>query len=241
MQLRADLLDEEDPPPNDVLQPPALIETDDPDEMLLHRVAYAAQVSVLDGAVSGLLSVLDGLPCASSTLVVVLGSRGFALGEHGRIGAQCDRLHSELLHVPCIVSAPGQHVPRRISRLLQPFDLRAVLSDWFAPLPGAAAPPDCPDSAGAELSLACRDWAISRNQEGEYALRTPAWLMQGGVGDEPRLYVKPDDRWESNEIASLRREIVEQLQGVYDSRGDWSPTDSGEVARLDRTLVEPER
>ena len=45
------------------------------------------------------------------------------------------------------------------------------------------------------------------------ALRTPAWLLQSDQADR-RLYVKPDDRWEINNVASRREDVVERLRQI---------------------------
>jgi hypothetical protein len=42
-------------------------------------------------------------------------------------------------------------------------------------------------------------------------LRTPDWAFHLPHASAPRLYVKPDDRWEVNDVRPRQEELVEQL------------------------------
>lgn len=208
--LRQSLLDEEDPPALEFVVPPTRLETNDHDELLLHRSAYAAQTIVLDQCLGMLLETLDATGLADSTLVALVGCRGFALGEHGALGSDVLDLYNELTHVPLIVRLPGDNSvpPPRSSELVQPIDLLPSLLSWF----NVAAGP----SAGWNL-LATENASVQPNREavyasgaaGEIALRTASWGLRqsggrrgdGDASGSVELYSKPDDRWEANEIA----------------------------------------
>lgn len=43
-------------------------------------------------------------------------------------------------------------------------------------------------------------------------IRSPAWSALFKPDEAAQLYVKPDDRWEVSDIASRRREILEDMQ-----------------------------
>ena len=68
----------------------------------------------------------------------------------------------------------------------------------------------------------CVDYACSGSRIGEaveWALRTPDWSfllpLQPAPGDPlrgPQLYVKPDDRWEVNNVLQHHLELGEQLE-----------------------------
>jgi arylsulfatase A-like enzyme len=229
LELRDSLLDDEDPPAPEFVTPPALETVADHDTLLLHRAAYAAQTMVLDECVDALLAALVEFGLDDSTLVVLVGSRGFALGEHGVVGGDAAGLYGELLHVPCLVRMPGATgPPPRSSQLSLPVDLRATLRDWF----GAAAA----DSTELGVSLlavgrngatAGRQFVIATSDDGGRAIRTPAWMLIQRASDPAQLadisgaggvelYLKPDDRWEANEIADRCPEIVVELLAVID-------------------------
>ena len=131
--LREALLDEEDPPVADFLQPPpALREIDDPDVLLMHRVAYAAQIAVLDACVGAFVQAVEAEFADSETLVMLTSSRGLALGEHGAIGTECEELYSERLHLPWMMYRCGYSTPLpRLGSLTQPADIAATLLDWL--------------------------------------------------------------------------------------------------------------
>jgi len=243
---QAALLDVDDPSPMEILAPPERIETSDPDEMLAYRAAYAAQVSMLDIALTGMLSVLAEWRVARETLVILVGARGFALGEHGLIGRQCDDLFGEMLHVPCLANVVDWQAPRRCERLLQPFDLHGMLARWFGVCGNSELPDDITPVDELLGQLRGRDVAISRNRRGQQAMRTPAWLLihraakSSAATGQCELFVKPDDRWEANEISSLRGEIVERLLAL-DSVDSWPPVGNLLAGQTDPALTQPER
>jgi hypothetical protein len=67
-----------------------------------------------------------------------------------------------------------------------------------------------------------RDRACLLSAEtGEQAIRTPAWYLiqtAGDVSDDSarKIYVKPDDRWEANEVADRCGDVVELLAAAQE-------------------------
>jgi hypothetical protein len=226
IDLRASLLDDEDLPPPTFVVPIALTLTHDHDELLLHRVAYAAQTMVLDECIEALMSALTGFGLDQDTLVVLVGTRGFALGEHGAAGSDADALFSELLHVPCLIRLPNaESPPPRASLLAQPADLPATL------IPLLELPAQLTAAQGANLlapdagGSPSRQFLIATNHRQEHILRTPAWMLRklpvneapndaiaGASGVE--LYLKPDDYWEANEVADRLPDVTARLLEV---------------------------
>ncbi|RIK72245.1 MAG: hypothetical protein DCC67_19530 [Planctomycetota bacterium] len=254
VELRQRLHEEGDPPAATFLHPPAALRTDDQDEALPYRAAYAAQTMVLDECLGGLLAAIDELALADHTLVMLVGCRGFALGEHGGVGSGVRDLYSELLHIPCVMWAPGiLPSPQRSPLLVGAEAVAAALLRWFAVdgafgeegpslFEGGAAPP-------------CREgspWLLACGDGGERAMRTPAWMLRQppraadvGAASVPapmaELYVKPDDRWEANEVADRCPDIVARLLALLD---EGILVDSGgavRVAELDADLTTPIR
>ena len=58
--------------------------------------------------------------------------------------------------------------------------------------------------------------AISKtDQSDEIAITTAAWFAKV-VGDQvTELFVKPDDRWDINEIADKRRDVTSAIEGLF--------------------------
>ena len=48
-------------------------------------------------------------------------------------------------------------------------------------------------------------------------LQSPAWFSTTNLNGVTRLFVKPDDRWESNEIGDRRQDIVEEFEALFES------------------------
>jgi arylsulfatase A-like enzyme len=198
------------------------IDLDDDAYFLSVQTSYAAAVTYLDAGVGQLLEALDNLQDGAEVLLLLTSDVGQNLGEHGMIGPVRPWLHDELIHLPLLARLPsGAESGRRVSALTQAVDVAATLADWFqAPLPGAHGHSLLPLIRGEIETL--RPYTCSGLQVGdaiEYALRTPEWAfllpVQPSAEDAlraPRLYVKPDDRWEVNDVVQHHAELAEQLE-----------------------------
>jgi hypothetical protein len=208
LELQEELLarDEGDPPPENVVEPPDLWldGAGDPDAAFRWSCAYAAQVMILDKCLAGLVHSVassDG----QEWLIVLMGLRGFPLGEHGRIGGVDGRLYAEQLHVPLLWRIPGgKSKLERSQRLMS-------LADFPAGLLGAL---------DGKLCSFERDALQAVGPMGVRAIRTADWCLrceppasESPTADEIRcqLFVRPDDRWEANDVAGLCPDVVESL------------------------------
>lgn len=209
--------DEEDLPPRTISVPAERLPADvDPDVRLGWRRAYAGQIMVLDQCLAALREALA--PRLEETLLIVAGGRGFPLGEHGWVGLGPGRpLHEELLHFPLLVRAPHNDDSRpgdqagRAAELIQPPDVTATLRDWLGLTedPTSDARSVLPLIEGGPV--AWRDSIRAATRGGQAALRTADWFLLESSDAPPRLYVKPDDRWERNDVADRCADVVEEL------------------------------
>ncbi len=207
---------------------PGFLNTEDDTDFLRLQSSHAAAVSFVDAAVDALLFELAGLGLADDCLVVLTSDHGQALGEHGVVGPHRPWLHEELIHVPLLLRLPaslagtGESKNLRVSALTQPPDLMPTLLAAF----GIACPEQTQGHnllplARAEASKV-RDYACSGLRQGEaseWCLRAPDWafLLPGESvpGDPPRerqLYVKPDDRWEVNDVLQHHLERADAFE-----------------------------
>lgn len=224
------LLDEDDPSPIESIAPPDIF-TDsaaDPDAAFRYACAYAAQVMVLDECLEGLINATSA-SAGNEWLITLLGARGFPLGEHGRIGGIDPRTHAEQLQVPWLIRFPdklGQLT--RVDALTSHHDLLPSLADWIdrnrkldrSAFDGASIVP-----FASSVRTSWRDATISMSASAR-SIRTTAWCLREdfahNAGDPtsneassvPELYVRPDDRWEANDVAKLCPEVVEELRAV---------------------------
>lgn len=200
---------------------------DDPDELLLTRLAHAAQVSVFDTCLAALNEVLREAPFADRTLLLLWGARGFPLGGHGQLGFADYQLYSQLTQVPCLMHCPATIDAGRSQALAQPADVAATVLACYEIASTS-------HGAGAGVSLlnlvegrvrSHRDRALLCNHQGATALRTQGWyLIRNSCQVAPaaeasataELYAKPDDRWEVNEVAVRLPHITAQLGEALD-------------------------
>jgi arylsulfatase A-like enzyme len=195
------------------------------DESTFRRLqgTYAAAVAYLDAGLELLLNELEERGRLDELLLLVTADRGLALGEHGIVGEHRPWLHDELIHLPLIVCLPGAaEAGRRIPALSQSVDLVPTLLNAFGlPIPpcvhGHSLLPLMRGAVKEVRPYACAGLQIGEAME--WALRTPEWGYLNPVRcpaeDTPRLsqlYVKPDDRWEVNNVIQHHLELADHFQ-----------------------------
>jgi arylsulfatase A-like enzyme len=223
-RLPEDLLnvytDEESPEESPLVDPVVGLARLDLAELDRLQITYAAVATFFDAQLGRLLEQLP----LEALVVCVTARCGMPLNEHGMTGAQRAWLHDELVHVPLLLRLPrAEPSGLRIAALTQSLDLLPTLRSYL----GESGP------AGHGQSLwplvhgeveQVRSYAVSGLRMGEseeWLLRTPdrALLVPIRVpaDDPPRrlqLYVKPDDRWEVNDLSVRFEEEAEQLEHV---------------------------
>ena len=182
------LLGEDDPVPENTTERPDVFFDDNGsaeacDARFAAACRYAGQVMTLDACLAGWLDVIEPLFEGEALRIVLMGVRGFPLGEHGQIGGVDTRLFSEQQQVPLLVRTGDP--ARRFVRDPQVTTLSTALSN---------------DS----------NESVVLTSETSQAVVTADWLLRRC--DETELYVKPDDRWEQNDIASLKEDVVTELE-----------------------------
>jgi hypothetical protein len=167
------------------ISPPQLMVDPDSDEVFLSQCRYHAQVLAIDAVVEGIVGFARELTQPFDR-IAICGTRGFSLGEHGIVGTDL-RDYSESTHVPLIVIEPGCELTRE-ARLC-----------WLV---SALRQSDRPSSPG---------FLRWRSRDGAEYVRTRDWLLRD-CDEKSELFVKPDDRWDANDIASLCPQQVEDLR-----------------------------
>jgi arylsulfatase A-like enzyme len=220
-ELQQSLMDEDDPPPIGSCDSPVVERTrSDSDTAFQFACAYAAQVMVLDECWRSLDDAVRR--CASGEwLVVLVGARGFPLGEHARIGSVDERLYAEQLHVPLLLRFPdGRGKLLRRPELVSHVDLGRTLVEWIAASAGGRDDLGKTIGESSLLSLADalpREWRqthIARSTSTQ-ALRTPDWSYRR-ERDQVELFVRPDDRWEANDVAARCPEETAEMEQLMD-------------------------
>ncbi len=242
LEYRDRFFGEEDPEIEEIIEPPRglLADENDPDEIMQAVHAYAAQVSVLDTCLALLLDQIQTLTTTQPdpTLLIVISPRSLPLGHHGGIGHDYSRPATDQLHVPLLITELGPGAssisPSRLQDLLQPEAVYATLLDW---LTGdqevreereereeidAVRQPSLLNYLrfpGRHQTPLSQQLTISRFANEAIGIHSPAWFSISEPEGGFKLYVKPDDRWEVNEIASRRKDIVSEFESFF-SRAD---------------------
>jgi arylsulfatase A-like enzyme len=100
---------------------------DETDQRALRRL-YREEVTAVDAQLGRMLDAVEGWGIADRTLVVVVGTGGEVLGEHG--GAFTDRgLFDATVRVPLVIAPPGLAAPARVDADVRLYDLYATLLD----------------------------------------------------------------------------------------------------------------
>lgn len=219
LELRNAFADEDDPPPPELVVPPVkhYESAVDPDELLGYQHAYAGQIALLDECLGAFLDAAEARADWDRTLLALTSPRGYPLGEH-RVVGPCDAtLYEEQIHVPCLIRLPHDcQAGVRCQELVQPPDLGATFRDVLQ------LPPDGESRWGQSLlplldaePPTWRDRAATSAPAAQ-ALRAPAWLLVRRGEGQREVFVKPDDRWEANEVANRCPEVAEQLEHAWD-------------------------
>ncbi|HEX4414778.1 MAG TPA: sulfatase-like hydrolase/transferase [Lacipirellulaceae bacterium] len=212
---------------------------DDPDIAFRYATAYAAQVFALDFAWQVVeASLAEATDAGQPWCVVLMGSRGFPLGENGLIGGTDSKLTSAQLHVPCMIRLPeGRGRLVRCDTLVSHLDVLPTLLEVAGPLEGVRF-----ESDGASwiqyvqgTSVTDRGPHLAAN-DSVIAIRTPRWCFRASRKIElgasareddaeadpakPELFVRPDDRWEANDVSKLCLDVVDELQSLLQSTLD---------------------
>jgi arylsulfatase A-like enzyme len=205
-----------------------LIDPDNPDDevrLRRWRRAYAGIMTYIDDLIGQFVALLKELQLYEDVLLLVTSDVGWPLGEHGGVGDALIGLHEELIHLPLIIRLPGgAQAGRRVQQLTQPVDLYATLSEFFnliwSPAMGQGQSL-LPLARGATQRM--REYICSRlRRQGieEWSIRTHTWHLIVPVSaleeDDPprerRLYLKPDDRWEVQNLADQYPDVAEHLE-----------------------------
>jgi arylsulfatase A-like enzyme len=174
-----------------------------PDDVPACCDTYAGTITYFDAQLGNLLDALD----ETDRTLVVTASSGLAIDELATGGPG---IGEESVHLPLIVRfADRRHAGDRISALTQPSDLAATLRTLLGIAADGPGRDLMPLIVGAAESL--RPSVVCVHGDAA-SLRTPEWALLRTAESASRLFVKPDDRWEVNDVAPHHPEVVETLE-----------------------------
>ena len=174
-----------------------------PDDLRSCTDTYAGVVTYFDAQLGNLIEIIDD----GTWTIVVTAATGLALEV---LATGASSVGEESVHLPLIVRfADRRHAGDRISALTQPSDLVATLRSLLQlpvePRGRDLMPLIVGDAESLRPSVVCGHGDAA-------SLRTPEWALLRTAESASRLFVKPDDRWEVNDVAQHHPEIVETLE-----------------------------
>ncbi len=154
-------------------------------------------------------------------LVILTAGSGLPLAEHGVIGLPYPWTYEELVHLPLVMRLPhAENAGLRLDALTQPVDLFPTLLEFLGLVPppshGRSLWPLVRSEVEQVRAQACSGVRAGGNIE--WALRTRDWAFllpvraADGTLGEAQLYVKPDDRWEVNDVRQHHLELMDAFE-----------------------------
>ncbi len=220
-------IDPDDPPPPSGCRVPnrKLEATEDPDLIVTLRHVFAAQISLLDRCLGGMLQEFYFQQQDAEAVLLVAGLRGMPLGLHGWIGGSADESEeqlpfSETIHVPVIVVDPKERMAgQRYNGLVLPADIGLTMNDLIGWQTQPSGSQHARSFGGlfADWQVSPRDRVIIRSPCGD-AVSTPAWHCikphEHGAQSQHLLYAKPDDFFEQSDVSDRCKAVGEELCSV---------------------------
>ncbi len=197
LELRMQFADEEDPdPPTEVSRPQLTLEHDvDPDLVLGFQQSAYGQLAVIDALLELFLQQLAAMPGAEDVQLVVVSPRGYPLGEHGLVGIP--NLHGESIHVPffhCPSLNPQGGSPggsRTGEMIFVEQAMHRILGGQWPENPLMVA------TLGNCVATLNESWKLIYDRDNPI--------------ETSQLFVRPDDRWEVNNVSRRCRDVAEDL------------------------------
>jgi len=181
---------------------------------LIRRVC-GGYVALLDAALGRLLDQIDHEAQTAPTLLIVTAGRGMTVREPGLLVGEWEQLAEETVHTPLFVRPPGMIGGVRRQDLVQSVDLFPTLAEWFGidasglSLDGTSLLP----IVGGKKSEPRAGVLIAG--DGLAGIRTGDYYLVRRPEDDTtsRLFAKPEDIWETNDLAQQSPDMVDQLSG----------------------------
>jgi arylsulfatase A-like enzyme len=196
------------------------------------EVAYAALVTQFDHLLGGVLANIEQWPRDERPLFMLVAAHGQEVGEAEMLRGISESprasdgdaivFREEFVHAPLLIAnSADDALGSRRSELVTPADVLPTLADWLG-----VAPPSLPGDAQSLLPLlrnlptAWRPELFFKDANGRAALRCDGFywchtdVTQGLDETDPigRLFLKPEDAWEVNDVAEQYPDQVQELQ-----------------------------
>jgi arylsulfatase A-like enzyme len=185
----------------------------------LTRKVLGGYVALLDTGLGRLLETIEQSAASSPTLVLLTAAQGLSARDSGVLRDEWEQSADEVVHTPLMIRPAGLNHGMRRQSLTLPLDLFPTLLEWFGvegpatALEGQSLLPAIrgQQSEPRRLAFGADGQSIQTVRSAEY------YFVQKSAeqGNEPsrRLFAKPEDAWEVNDLAGQLPQLVEDLAG----------------------------
>jgi hypothetical protein len=177
-----------------------------PDLVTSWMQTYACQIRLVDRLLQLLLDVINETD--GEIGLALIGTSGFSLGQNGWIGHRAGPIRSPQIHVPAIsldgagygIRVPGAHAIEEVSDWLRPLDRDSDLARISPKQWGV-------EESNPDVSIE------TQSRRADRVITTAEWFFVREA-ERASLYLKPDDRDDTNDVADRCREIVEAMEST---------------------------
>jgi arylsulfatase A-like enzyme len=187
----------------------------------LTRKVLGGYLAMLDAGIGRLLGTIDQSESSAPTLVLITAAQGLTVRELGLLRDEWEPAADEVVHVPLMIRVPGPNRGVRRQSLTQPVDIFPTLLEWFgvqrpdSGLDGRSLLPDIrgDQSEERQLAFATDGQALTTVHTPEHYFVQKLALESAEPDSEPvrRLFAKPEDAWEVNDLSAQHPQLVEEL------------------------------
>lgn len=177
---------------------------------------YDAELAYVDAELGRLFEFLEKQGFRERTLIVVVGDHGESLGEHGEL-AHSMTVYNATLHVPLIVSRPGEAPGRRVATPVTLADVGPTLLECASrkPLRESSGRSLLPALRGEATSE--RPWYAETDEPWQTARWSPlrAWMTSRWKyvrSPQPELYDLDADPHELANLAALQPGQLQEME-----------------------------
>ena len=188
-----------------------------PDLIAMWMATYACQIRLIDDLLGVLFNAANAaVEDETQPLFLVTGTSGMSLGQNEWIGHSAGPMRSCQIQVPMVLSQIG---PLRVPSLCSADSLPKLIGRL----------------ASKRLSVDVEDWCqsdsefspclVSCGEDGSQSITSAKWFFVSEAMDvesaslrPSRLFLKPDDVDDVNDVSRLRTDVIDQFEDIASSQ-----------------------
>ena len=186
----------------------------------LTRKVLGGSIALLDTGLGRLLETIDQSAASAPTLVLLTAAQGLTVHDSSVLRDEWEASSDEIAHTPLMIRPADLNHGTRRQSLTQPLDIFPTLVDWFGvegPATALEGQSLLPAIRGDQETESRRTAFAADGQTIQTVRSHDHYFVQRSAeqGSEParRLFAKPEDAWDVNDLAAQTPSVVEELAG----------------------------